>query len=163
MIKKAGVAIGGVVVILLAIATGHFLFTRNNRGDFDGNSTLEEWSEYTHEDGFSLSYPVSMELSQEENGITLSGDGEMSFVVGKLNGGPLRSVVVALANSFGIESESLETFTVNSRTGYKLTHNGVVYYYFPLFDDNYLEVADKGENKKEEVVMSLKFIAPTRS
>lgn len=163
MIKKAGIILGSILVIILAIATGYFLFIRNIQSNFGAETDNEEWSEHASEEGYNLVYPASMELSQDENGITLSGDGEISFVVGELEGEPLRAVVVELTDNFGVEQDSLETFTADSRTGYKLTHNGVVYYYFPLFNDNYLEVADKGENKKEEVVSRLKFIAPTRS
>jgi hypothetical protein len=146
-----------VVVVLLAIGTGYLLFIKNIQSTFmPGGEANVEWVDYQNPNGFKVSYPKNLELSEKPEGVDLAGDGGLSFVVGRMEGKPL------LAKLGGVE-ESPRTFTVDARTGYLVTKEGVDYYYFPLFGDYYLEVIDRGgeEALSGEIISKLKFEPPT--
>ncbi len=163
--RKIFVVFSVIATILLAVATGYFLFINNIRNNFVSQSRQEvadeSWINYKNKNGFEVSYPKNMQFSETTEGASLADEGELSFIVGKLEEESLRAVINELAANFNIDTgDSPETFTVDSRTGYKLSHEGVTYYYFPLFNDFYLEIANKGEGKTEEIISRLKFVAP---
>lgn len=140
-----------VLVVFLAVATGYFLFIRNIEGrktEAQPIENLSEWVEYVNADGFKLAYPLNLELVETADGVTLTGNGEIAFHIRELSG--------SLKASVG--SEDPETYTANSRTGYKVSQNGVTTYFFPLFGNKYLEIVTNGES--EEIISKLEFVAP---
>jgi hypothetical protein len=142
-----------IIVVIAAIATGYFLFARNTTGPFAERSESAEWTEYVSENGFAFSFPSTFQTSEVPEGFLLTGEDELLFKVGDMGENPLLLVVG--------ESQEQETFTVDSRAGYKVSREDGIYYYFPLFNNNYLEIEVKGEvDVGEEIVSSLKFIAP---
>lgn len=140
-----------VLVFVLAVATGYFLFIRNFKAKEVGEASA--WMEYTDESGFSFSYPSNFNLSKTENGLILSEEGELRFEVRDMEGKALREVLD--------KGGDPETFAVGSRTGYRLADQNITYYYFPLFGGSYLQISDKvngGEGK--EIISKLNFVAP---
>lgn len=148
--RTALVVILVVVVLLAAIGTGYFLFIRSIRGQKAAlqPASQSEWTEYTNADGFKISYPKNLALTETSGGVSLVGDGELTFYVRELSG--------SLRASVG--SQNLDTFTAGYRTGYKVVQNDTTRYFFPLFGTKYLEVVARGGG--EEIVSRLEFVAP---
>ena len=148
--RRVMLIVATLAVILLAVATGYFLFIRNIQSPSATKSeTSPERVEYANSNGFSFSYPENLTLSETAEGAVLTGEQELSFVI--------KELTQSLRSTVG-NNEEPETFTADARVGYKIARDGTEYYYFPLFGDKYLEIVSKGAN--EEILSSLKFVAP---
>lgn len=157
----------GILVILTGVAFSFLIFTQSKKGKNEDskNDAVAEKLEYSNPNGFAFKYAPEMELSESEQGVVVSGESEVVIEVGVLNDESLRDVVMSsVENSSRDREADPETVTVNSRTGYKVVGENAKFYYFPLVNDLYLEVTDKGQiDQESEILSTLQFTAPRAS
>lgn len=156
-----------VVALVSLVALGSIYLVAQNKAqpkETESTQSSTEWTTYQNPNGFSITYPKTTNLEANEKGFVLNGDVSMAFLVGDAKDQSLLEVVSAIAKNFGINAEdgTLETVSVDSRTGYILEYNNARYYYFPLMDDLYLELEDKKQENEldQEILAKLKFTPP---
>jgi len=139
------------VIILASIASGYFLAKdRKNNNTFS-----DKWLEFSSDKGFTFSYPQSFKITSSENNIFLSGTHELVLKTEKTKGKSLLEITAF---------KEPETLTVDGRAGYKVNMEDVVYYFFPLFGEDYLKVESKGDGRiSDDIVSSIRFAGPFRA
>lgn len=154
---------GGILVILLGVLTAGLLVNRSRSAANTQNSEVQnELVEYKNPNGFALEYPRSLQLVPTEEGIRLTGETEVAFMVKPMEK-PLEVTVNEIADNFGINEDASDfsTQTINSRTGFVLNYQDKEYLYFPLFGEYYLEVVlEEGNQIASEVLNTLEFTPP---
>src|SRR3990167_10102531 len=79
--RRVMLVVATLAVILLAVATGYFLFIRNIQSPSATQSeTSPQRVEYANSNGFSFLYPENMTLSEIAEGAVLTGERELSFI-----------------------------------------------------------------------------------
>ena len=137
------------VIILVSIASGYFLV----KGGKTNNALPDKWLEFSSDKGFTVSYPQSFKITSSDNNIFLSGAQEIILKIEKMKGKSLLEITAV---------KDPETLTVDGRVGYKVNMEGTVYYYFPLFDEDYLKVESRGNGTiSDDIVSSIRFVGPS--